>query len=176
MQTNRWNLALALGLILAAALACNYSFTTANVSKLKLGKDKDVKSETSSFGPNDPIYAMATISNTSGKHKVKARLLYDDVKGQESGKLFPGTDVSAVVDGAKDVPLSFTPPAAGWANGRYKVEFTLMDEEGSKEVDKETATFNVSGATSTTNRNSPAANEKTEEDANSNESDGDHDH
>jgi hypothetical protein len=175
MHTNRWNLTLALGLMLTAALAC--SFTTANVSKMKLGKDKDVKTESSSFGPNDTIYGIVTVSNTSTKHKVKTRLLFDDVKGQESGKTFPGTDVSGVVDGAKDVPITFTPPASGWANGSYKVEFILMDEDGSKEVDKETANLTVSGASSTGNRNSsPPANDNTEEDSNSNESGGDHDH
>jgi hypothetical protein len=146
MRTNRWNLTLALGLILVAALACNYSFTTANLSNLKLGKDKDVKTETSSFDSNDTVYGIATVSNTSDKHKVKIRLLYDDVKGQESGKLFPGTEASTTVDGARDVPLNFTPPASGWANGRYKVEVTMFDEDGNKQIDQKTATFNVSGA------------------------------
>ena len=156
MRTNRWNLALALSVILVAALACNYSFTTANVSKLKLGKDKDAKTETDKFGPNDTVYGVATISNTSNKQKVKIRLLYDDVKGQDSGKLFPGTEASSVINGASDVPLNFTPPAGGWSNGRYKVEFTMYDEAGDKQVDQETATFTVSGASSSSsNRNSP---------------------
>jgi hypothetical protein len=167
MQTSRWNLALALGVVLAAALACNYSFTTANVSKLKLGKDKDVKTETSSFGPKDTIYGVATISNTSDKHKVKIRLLYDDVKGQDSGKLFPGTEASNIIDGARDVPLNFTPPEAGWANGRYKVEFTMYDEDGNKQVDQKTATFNVTGASSSgaSNGNRPSANENSDNDS-----------
>lgn len=182
MRTNRWNLSLALGVILAAALACNYSFTTANISKLKLGKDKDAKTETDKFGPKDTVYGVATISNTSNKHKVKIRLLYDDVKGQDSGKLFPGTEASSVISGASDVPLNFTPPANGWSNGRYKVEFTMSDEEGNKQVDQETATFTVSGASSSSspssgNRNRPAANENEETDGeSSNEGEGDHDH
>ena len=163
MQTNRWNLALALGVILVAALACNYSFTTANVSALKLGKDKDVKTETSSFGPKDAVYGVATISNTSDKHKVKIRLLYDDVKGQDSGKLVPGTEASNTSSGAGDIPLNFTPPDGGWANGRYKVEFTLSDEDGNKQIDQKTATFNVTGGSSTSgstgNGNRPSANE-----------------
>jgi hypothetical protein len=167
MRTNRWNLALALGAILAAALACNYSFTTANISKLRVGKDKEAKTETSSFGPKDTVYAVATISNTSDKHKVKLRLLYDDVKGQDSGKLFPGTEATSVFDGAGDVPLNFTPPPGGWANGRYKVEFTMFDEAGDKQVDQKTATFTVSGASSTSttngNRNRPSGNENDED-------------
>ena len=170
MQRNRWNLALALGFILAAALACNYSFTTANVSKLKLGKDKEVKTETSSFGPKDTVYGVASISNTSDKHKVKIRLLYDDVKGQDSGKLFPGTEASNTFNGAGDVPLNFTPPDAGWANGRYKVEFTMYDEDGNKQIDQETTTFTVTGASSSSgasngNGNRPPANENKDDDS-----------
>jgi hypothetical protein len=176
MRTNRWNLALALSVILAAALACNYSFTTANVSKLKLGKDKDVKTETDKFGPTDTVYGVATISNTSSKQKVKIRLLYDDVKGQDSGKLFPGTEASSVISGASDVPLNFTPPAGGWSNGRYKVEFTMYDEDGNKQVDQETTTFTVSGASSSSsNKNRPAANENENTDGDK-ESEGSHDH
>lgn len=169
MRTNRWNLGLGIGFILVAALACNYSFTTANVSKLKLGKDKNVSTETDKFSPNDTVYGVATISNTSNKQKVKIRLLYDDVKGQESGKLFPGTEASSVINGASDVPLNFSPPPNGWANGRYKVEFTMFDEDGNKQVDQKTATFNVSGASSSSgsssgNANSSDANENSEND------------
>jgi hypothetical protein len=177
MQRNRWNLALALGCILAAALACNYSFTTANISKLKLGKDKEVKTETSSFGPRDTVYGVATISNTSDKHKVKIRLLYDDVKGQDSGKLFPGTEASSVYNGAGDVPLNFTPPENGWANGRYKVEFTMSDEDGNKQIDQETATFTVTGGSSSTGASNGNANKSP---ANANDEDedsgGEHSH
>lgn len=174
MRTNRWNLTLALGVILAVALACNYSFTTANISKLKIGKDKDVKTETDKFGPKDTVYGVATVSNTSNKQKVKIRLLYDDVKGQDSGKLFPGTEASSVISGASDVPLNFSPPAGGWANGRYKVEFSMYDEEGNKEVDKKTATFTVSGASTSS---SPASSgNRNDNSESSDEGGGEHDH
>ncbi|MGB7923833.1 MAG: hypothetical protein WCF57_11370 [Pyrinomonadaceae bacterium] len=176
MRTNRSNLALALGVLLAATVACNYSFTTANISKLKLGKDKNAQTETDKFGPKDTVYGVATISNTSNKQKVKIRLLYDDVKGQDSGKLFPGTEASSVISGASDVPLNFSPPANGWANGRYKVEFTMYNEEGDKQVDQKTATFNVSGASSSSasSSNPPPANDNEEE--GSSDEGGDHGH
>lgn len=170
MRTNRWNLALALSIIVVAALACNYSFTTANVSKLKLTKDKNGQTETDKFGPTDTVYGVATISNTSNKQKVKIRLLYDDVKGQDSGKLFPGTEATSVISGASDVPLNFSPPASGWSNGRYKVEFTMYDEEGNKQVDQKTATFTVSGASSSSSRNSSGNTTANENDSNDNES------
>src|SRR5215210_1012266 len=58
MRTNRWSLALAVGLMMAAVLACNFSATTANISSLKIGKDEEAKTETSDFKPSDVVYAV----------------------------------------------------------------------------------------------------------------------
>ncbi|HEV2913489.1 MAG TPA: hypothetical protein VGX92_09420 [Pyrinomonadaceae bacterium] len=151
MRTNRWNLALALGLMLGVVLACSGSFTTANISSLKLGKDSDIKTETNEFKPGDVVYAVAQISNTSDKHKVKARVLFDDVQGQDSGKVVPGLETSLDVPGARPVILNFTGPAKNWAAGRYKVEVVMSDDAG-KEIDKKSATFTVAGGGS----NAPA--------------------
>ncbi len=67
MRTNGWNSVLALTLLLTVVLACKFSASTANISSLKLGKDKNVTKETSSFGTNDTVYAVAEISNAPGK-------------------------------------------------------------------------------------------------------------
>ena len=141
---NRLNLGLALGLMVLIVLACNFSATTANISSLKLGKDENIKTETSDFKPSDVVYAVAQISNTSDKHKVKARVLYDDVKGQDSGKVVPGLETSLDVPGAVPVTLNFTGPGKNWMAGRYKVEVTMTDDAG-KQIDQKTATFNVTG-------------------------------
>jgi hypothetical protein len=154
MQTKRWNLALGLGLILAAALACNFNVSTANISELKVGKDEKVSSQTSNFGPKDTIYGLATISNTSDKHKVRIRLLVDSVDGMKSGDVVPGTEASNVQDGAVIVPLRFTPPPTGWPNGTYKVEFTMFTEDGSKQQDQKTANITVSGGSSSSSSSS----------------------
>ena len=144
MRTNRWNLVLALGLMLSAVLACNFSATTANISSLKITKDEGGKTETSEFKPSDVVYAVAQISNTSDKHKVKARVLYDDVRGQDSGKLVPGLETTLDVPGAVPVTLNFTGPGKNWLAGRYKVEVTMTDDAG-KQIDQKTATFTVTG-------------------------------
>ncbi|HEY6188514.1 MAG TPA: hypothetical protein VIW80_12735 [Pyrinomonadaceae bacterium] len=141
---NRLNLGLALGLMVFIVLACNFSATTANISSLKLGKDENIKTETSDFKPSDVVYAVAQVSNTSDKHKVKARVLYDDVKGQDSGKVVPGLETSLDVPGAVPVTLNFTGPGKNWMAGRYKVEVTMTDDAG-KQIDQKTATFNVTG-------------------------------
>lgn len=55
MQTRRRNLAFGLGLLVAFALACNFSATTANISSVKLSKDKAAGTETNSFAANDTV-------------------------------------------------------------------------------------------------------------------------
>ena len=140
MRTNRFNFALAAGLLALAALAC--SATTANISSLKIGKDKEVSQETSSFGANDPIYGVATISNAPGKVKVKGRLVVEDVPGQQTGPI-PSLEKILDLDGSGTATYSFTPPPDGWPKGKYKLEVILMNEAG-EQKDQKSASFTVS--------------------------------
>src|SRR5205085_9927113 len=102
MRTKRWHLALGVGLLLALATACNFSATTANISSLKIGKDKDVSSEASYFAPTDTVYAVAAIANVPDKVKVKASLLSD------AGPI-PGAETTLVLLGSGTVNFTFTP-------------------------------------------------------------------
>jgi len=140
MRTNRFNFALASGLLAFAALAC--SATTANISGLKIGKDKEVTQETSSFGANDPIYGVATVSNAPGKVKVKGRLVVEDVPGQQAGPI-PSLEKTLDLDGSGTATYSFTPPPDGWPKGKYKLEVILMNEAG-EQKDQKSASFTVS--------------------------------
>ncbi len=143
MQTNRWNLALGLALILAAALACNFNFSTANISSLKLGKTKDASPTVTEFAPNDTVYAVAEIANVPGKVKVKGRAIIDDVPGQESGKTIPGTEKELDMDSSGTATFNYS-AASGWPAGKYKVEVTLLTDSG-EQKDQKTANFTVTG-------------------------------
>lgn len=142
MLTKRRNLALGLGLLLALAPACNFEMSTANISGLKIGKDKEVSSETSSFGARDTVYAVATISNVPDKVKVKGRLLVDDVEGEEKGPI-PGAETTLDMPGSGTANFNFSPPASGWPKGKYKVEVLMLNEEG-QQKDQKSADFSVS--------------------------------
>jgi hypothetical protein len=147
MNVKRLNLACAMGLLLMSVLACKFSFTTANISNLKLGKDRDASTSTSSFAARDTIYVVADVSNAPGKMKLKARLLTDSVEGFSSGTLIPGAETTIDLPGSATGTFTFTPPAAGWPNGSYKVEVNMLNEDG-EQKDQKTATFSVSGNTS----------------------------
>ena len=141
MRTKRWDLALGLGLLLIAGLACNFSASTANISGLKLGKDKDVSAETSSFAPGDTVYAIATVSNSPGAVKVKGRLVIDEVEGAQSGPI-PGLEKTLDLPGSGTATYTFSPPPSGWPKGKYKVEVLMLNENG-EQKDQKTANFSV---------------------------------
>ncbi|HEV7860553.1 MAG TPA: hypothetical protein VGO91_18185 [Pyrinomonadaceae bacterium] len=142
MQTKRWNLVFGLGLLLVVALACKMSASTANISSLKLGKDKGVSPETSTFEPGDTIYGVAEISNAPGKVKVKGQLVVDNVEGQQSGPI-PGLEKTLDLPGSGTATFTFSPPTAGWPKGKYKLDVTMMNEDG-EQKDQKTASFTVS--------------------------------
>ncbi len=142
MRKNRWNVALGLGFIFVAAIACNFSATTANISSLKVGKDANVGKESDSFGPNDTIYAVAVISNASENLKVTGRLSAESVEGMDSGPI-PGAEKTLDMQGAGTAKFNFTGGANGWPKGKYKLE-VLMKNEAGEEKDQESVTVTVS--------------------------------
>ena len=142
MRTTRVNLLLGLGLLLAAGLACNYSATTANISDLKLGKGQGATQETTSFGANDTVYAVATVSNVPDKVQVKGRLAFEDVEGEKPGPI-PGLEKTLDLPGSGTASYTFTPPPSGWPKGKYKIEVIMMDASG-QQKDQKSASFTVS--------------------------------
>lgn len=142
MRTNKWNLALSLGLLLALLLAC--SATTANIGSLKVSTDEEGKNEAKSFKPGDKVYAIAQIANNGGKVQTKFRILYDDVEGQKAGTLVQGAEKTIEVDGSRPAVFWITLPAGGFHNGRYKVEVNMLTGSG-EQKDQKTATFEVNG-------------------------------
>jgi hypothetical protein len=135
-------LVISLGLLLALALACKFSASTANISGLKIGKEKNVSSETNNFAPNDTVYGVATIGNAGSKVKVKGRLVVEDVSGLKTGPM-PGVEDTVELPGSGTATFTFTPPASGWPAGKYKVEVLMMDENGDQK-DQKSAGFSVS--------------------------------
>jgi hypothetical protein len=125
-----------MGLLIALAAACSFSASTANISGLKLGKDKAATTETSTFAPNDTVYAVATIGNSPGKVKVKGRLVIEADPGEK------GPEDTVELPGSGTATFTFTPPASGFPPGKYKIEVTMMNENG-EQKDQKTASFTV---------------------------------
>jgi hypothetical protein len=133
------NLAIGLGLLLAAVLACGA--TTANISSLKISSDENGKNETKTFKPGDKVYTVAQISNNGGKVDVKWRLLYDE--GDKAGQPVPQAEKSLEIDGDRPAVFWVTLPPAGLENGRYKSEVSMV--YSGEQKDQKTGTFELRG-------------------------------
>ena len=141
MRTARGGLAVSLGVLVFAALACNFSASTANISDLKLGKDPTATQTTSTFAATDTIYAVATVSNAPGAVKVKGRLAIEDVEGEQSGPI-PGLEKTLDLTGSGTATYTFTPPPSGFPKGKYKVEVFMLNEAG-EQKDQKSSSFTV---------------------------------
>lgn len=169
-MTNKFNLLFAVGVLVLISMACNFNFSTANLSDLTFGKDKDASGSTTNFNPEDEIFAITSVNNASGANKVKFRLLFDDVEGEKSGTLAYKVEKELKTDGSRKVWLNFSLPG-GFASGTYRVEAVLTSEDG-KEHDRKTATFTVGGG-KTSKWTKPKADKKKDSTDESSETDGD---
>ncbi|HVE58623.1 MAG TPA: hypothetical protein VNB22_17455 [Pyrinomonadaceae bacterium] len=111
-----FNTIIAIGVLVFVAMACNASFTTANISSFNFGKNDKAEPATTSFNQGDKIYAVANVSNAMSKVKVRFK-----VESASGG----GTPLT------KEVEL----PGSGRAfleiteitGGDFKAEATLLD-------------------------------------------------
>jgi hypothetical protein len=141
---NNINFLIAIGMLMLVSLACSASFTTANLSELKFGKNEKANPASQSFKPADKIFVVSEVNNTSDKHSVKFRLLFDDVKGQKAGAMVPGAETTIEAPGSSAVHFSIALPG-GFPSGTYKAEAVLFDADGKKEIDRKEGTFTVAG-------------------------------
>ncbi|MEQ1646374.1 MAG: hypothetical protein ABL959_23175 [Pyrinomonadaceae bacterium] len=122
-------LSIFLSLIVFAA-AC--SFSTASLSSFKTSKDKDGKTEATTFKAGETLYANAIISGSMSKTTTKM-YLHD-----EKNTLVPGTEVK--VDLASSGTAQYNLPLpAGVKGGKYTVFAEMLDEKGEKKDTKSVA-------------------------------------
>jgi len=111
------------------------SFSTANMSSFKTAKDKEGKSETTSFKTGDTIYGLATISSNPGKVKVNFSLIPEAAEGLTKGESIKGAEVSVSLDGDGVATFSL-PVSAALPSGTYKLNADMVNEAGEKKDSK----------------------------------------
>jgi len=163
-MTNKINFTAAFGILMLISLAC--SFSTANLSEIKFGKDDSASNPSTKFKPEDEIFAVTSVNNAGGKNKVKFRLLFDEVEGAKSGTVAYKAEKELEVEGSREVFFNFS-VQSGIVPGSYKTEVILTGEDG-KELDRKTAAFTVSGGSvsktnKTTKRKKVSSDEVAEE-------------
>jgi len=143
---NKINSIFAMGILMLASMACNFSFSTASLSDLKFGKDKNASSAATSFKPEDEIFAVTAVNNSIGKTKVKFRVLFDKVEGTSTGTVAYKIEKELPVEGNGAVSFNFSLPS-GFVPGSYTAESVIIDEDG-KELDRKTGNFTIAGGSS----------------------------
>lgn len=143
-MTNKISSIFALGVLILASMACNFSVSTASLSDVKFGKDKTASGGSTSFKPEDEIFAVTAVNNSIGKTKVKFRVLFDKVEGASTGAVAYKIERELPVEGNGAVSFNFSLPG-GFVPGAYHAEFVLVDEDG-KELDRKTGNFTIEGA------------------------------
>ncbi len=139
---------IALTALIFIVLACNASFTTANISSFNFGKNEKADPPSTSFDVGEKIYAVANVANTSSKHKMKFNIIFENVEGKSKGEEALNKEIE--FEGSRPVFLFFDAPIPG----EYKVEAILFDEQG-KELDKKSGTVTVKGDSPGTTTDEP---------------------
>ena len=130
--------------VMTGAWACSVS--TANLSEVKTGKDKDVTQAATTFSAGDVIFANASVANNPGKVKVNMYITVDDAAGMTKGAKVPNSDVSMDVDGDGTVRYNF-PTSAATKGGKFTIVADMLNENGEKK-DSRSTSFTVEPDTS----------------------------
>jgi uncharacterized iron-regulated membrane protein len=126
------NLLLAL-IVLTSAWACSVS--TAKLSDIKTGKDKEVTQPASTFKAGDTIYANAAVTHNPAKVTVRMYITVDDAPGMTQGSTIPNSEVSMDVDHDGTVRYNF-PTSVTTKGGKFMIVAAMIDENGQKKDTK----------------------------------------
>jgi len=143
-RPSRWLISLA-GFLLAATLAsCSVSVSTAHIGSLQIGGAPNFTTETTTFGPQDTIYAQATAANLPNSVTLNWQILTEVVAGQPSNAPIPGLDQSLDLATDGTASVSYSPPTTGWPTGTYEIVVTMID--GGTQRDQKSEEFKVTGS------------------------------
>jgi hypothetical protein len=116
---------LGIGLILMAiALACGFSASTANVKEAFMAREVDGLAEpTTTFAPDEVFYCLVTVANAPDGTVTKASWYAVDVPGVEANFLIEETEIT----GGGEITFDLSNDQY-WPDGSYKVEIYLDDK------------------------------------------------
>ena len=124
MKINR-NVVLGIGItLMAVALACGFSVSTANVKEAFMAREVDGLAEpTTTFAPDEVFYCLVSVANAPDDTVVKAVWYAVDIPGVEANFLIEETEFT----GGGDIPFELSNDQY-WPDGSYKVEIYLNDK------------------------------------------------
>jgi hypothetical protein len=119
-------------MLLIAALACEFSFSTAKIKSAKLTQDANGQTETTVYAPQDTFYCVVQLENAPDDTKTKA--VWTAVQAEGYTPNFKLDEVE--FEGGGTITFNLTSDGS-WGAGQYQVDIYL---NGDKE---KTLTFSV---------------------------------
>ena len=139
------------------ASAC--SFSTASMSSFKTSKDKEGKTESTTFKGGETLYANAVISGSMSKTTTKISMT------DPTGKMVTGSEVKIDLPSSGTAAYSLPIPASV-PGGKYKVTAEFMDDKGEKK-DTKSVDVTIEAGAAPAAPAAPAADDKKDDDDNS---------
>jgi len=115
-----------LALIALFMVACDFSFSTANIPNAFMSADPDGAQPTTAYDQDDVFYAIVELANAPDETTVTAVWIAVDIDGTD-----PNTTLDEVVATSGDAVLTFdlaNSPDLLWPLGQYRVDIYLNDQ------------------------------------------------
>jgi hypothetical protein len=151
-------LIIALAFLAFALSACSFSYSTASISSLDFGKNKQAAPPATTFNVGEMVYAVAGISLTTPDEKIRFNLIYENVQGKAKGEIAATKEI--VIGSSSSANFFFSTPTPG----EYKVEAILTDPFG-KEMDKKSGTVTIKGGAANTSATEPKTDDSKTDDS-----------
>jgi hypothetical protein len=122
MGKNHTKILLAIMVLLLAGLACEGSFSTANISEAWMSFDQEGDRRTTTYGPSDIFYAQVDLQNAPDDTSVKVVWIAEDVEDTE-----PDFEMNEYEYIGGDSGLYFELENTDflWPNGKYRADIYL---------------------------------------------------
>ncbi|MGH9898652.1 MAG: hypothetical protein ACRD63_11930 [Pyrinomonadaceae bacterium] len=141
MKINKLNSAFAVGLLIAAVLACNFGTSTARLRNARLSRDKEGINSVNTYAPMDDVFAVIEVTSAPDKTSIKCKVIVEAVEGIESDKVVFDRSLS-LTGNIRQAYFQIHPPGAGWPEGKYKIEIYLAPQGGESQL-QETLHYRV---------------------------------
>jgi hypothetical protein len=131
----------------ATLSACNFSFSTAGIKDVQMGKSVNDKMEVSDVtttfdGTEKEIHCVVHLSNAPSNTKVKAEWVAVNAEGEKPNNKFAETTVEAG-GGKNAVDFHLTPPGNGLPSGDYRIDIYLNPDPAKPGPPARTMNFTV---------------------------------
>jgi hypothetical protein len=129
-----WPVFLVILMLIGAALACSFSFSSASIENIQLARDQEGEDRATTFNPLDTVYVVFDLEHAPPETTVQAIWTLVEANGEEVNEVL--LESEEIETSSAEVWFSLS-NSEGLPIGNYKVDIFLNEER------EETLTFEV---------------------------------